>query len=290
MDRSSIEKMASENSSPTTTIFLHIPKTAGSTLHAILKQQYRPETLVHLRGKPHIQSAIAEFEKMGALQKAQISLLTGHFEYGIHHYLSQPAIYFTLLRNPVERVISYYYFIFRTPAHPRYEEMTQNNTTIETFVTDILTDNNQTRMIAGAWMDNDAPCTEATLTLAKQHINNHFTVVGLTEQFDTTLLLLKHALGWQRLSVYGNRNVSQNRPTRKGLTAVSLSAIQKTQSFDIRLYAHTEALFHKKVRQMGPIFALQLLTHRLRQQASPRYHALRRHSIREFIRQRIQSS
>jgi hypothetical protein len=178
-----------------TAIFLHIPKTAGSTLHTILTKQYAKDELLHLRGNPHIESAIEQFKHMPSEDKARIRLLTGHFEYGIHQYLPQAATYFTLLRDPVDRVISYYYFILRTPEHPRYEEMTRNNIGVETFVRDILTDNNQTRMLAGAWMSSDEPCTEETLQKAKEHMQKHFAVVGLTSEFDATLFLLKKRLG-----------------------------------------------------------------------------------------------
>ena len=119
-----------------TIIFLHIPKTAGSTLHTILQKQYPGDQLCHLKGDPHIDTAITNFKSMDSTQKKQIRLLTGHFEFGIHQWLPQTAVYFTLLRHPVERVLSYYYFILRNPEHPRHEEMSRNKTSVSPICQD----------------------------------------------------------------------------------------------------------------------------------------------------------
>ncbi len=266
-----------------TAIFLHIPKTAGTTLHTILTRQYPENTLVHLRGNPHIDSAIEQFKQLPDDQKAKIRLLTGHFEYGIHQYLPQPATYFTLLRDPVERVMSYYYFILRTPEHPRYEEMTRNKIGIKTFVNEILTDNNQTRMVAGAWMSSEQPCTEATLQKAKAHIRAHFALVGLTSEFDTSLFLLKKRLGWQSIPTYDKRNVASNRPKRQTLTDLERAAIYETHAFDVALYQYVQAQFAQIVYQNR----LSLLMHRLGSPIRPMIKEFCKVSIREFIRRQI---
>ncbi|MEO5579030.1 MAG: hypothetical protein ABIR58_00110 [Gemmatimonadaceae bacterium] len=56
-------------------------------------------------------------------------------------------------------------------------------------------DNDQTRRIAG----EEPPlgrCTSAMFELAKQNLRRHFRVVGVTDRFDETLLLMKQAFGW----------------------------------------------------------------------------------------------
>ncbi|WP_420629582.1 sulfotransferase family 2 domain-containing protein [Candidatus Leptofilum sp.] len=279
--------MAHKNETPATVIYLHIPKTAGSTLHAIHNQIYAPEQVLHLKGDPHIDTAVAQFKQLSNKAKQSIRLLTGHIEYGLHEWLPQPATYFTILRDPIERVLSYYYFILRTPDHPRHEEMTGRQTSIADFAKHILGHNNQTRFLAGTWLE-DLPCTAKTLSLAKQHILQDFSVVGLSEQFDTTLLLLKHQFNWPRLPYYRSRNVTKNRPNRQQLDDQTLAIIHKTQAYDLELYAFAQKQFEERVRQMRFPFWLSRIQHQLHQRTYPSLEKIRRVSVRHWIRQQWQ--
>lgn len=274
----------SRQPAPQTAIFLHIPKTAGTTLHAIIRQQYAPTEWLHLIGNPHIEPALEAFKTMPPHQKARLRLLSGHFEYGIHQWLPQPAVYFTLLRHPVARVLSYYRFILRTPDHPRHDEMTRRGTTVAQFVRHILSDNNQTRFIAGAWLSG-GPVSTPTLEKAKRHIQQDFAVVGLTERFDETALLLKQALRWPSLPHYSSKNVAASgRSTPETLPACALDAILETQQLDVALYDFAQARFEEAVRRRGALFEMQLLAARLRRRAAPLYREARRHSLRHFVR------
>lgn len=274
--------------STNTVIFLHIPKTAGSTLHAICRALYPPDHLLHLKGDPHIDSAVAYFKQLDSETKQKIWLLTGHIDYGLHNWLPRPATYFTILRDPVERVLSYYYFILRTPEHPRYEEMTKEKTSITDFAKNILGHNNQTRFLAGTWL-KDEPCTEHTYSQAKQNILQDFALVGLSEQFDTTLLLLKHKLNWPRLPYYYARNVTKNRPARQQLDDQTLAAIQETQAYDLRLYDFAQRRFEENIRQMGFLFWALRFKHQLHQWSYPYKEKIQRVSVRNAIRQQWQA-
>ncbi|GJM43020.1 MAG: hypothetical protein DHS20C20_33020 [Ardenticatenaceae bacterium] len=270
-----------------TVIYLHIPKTAGSTLHAILNQIYPQEQLLHLKGNPHIDSAVAQFKQQDETTKQSIRLLTGHIDYGLHNWLPQPATYFTIMRDPVERLLSYYYFILRTPDHPRYEEMTCHNIGIADFAKNILGHNNQTRYLAGTWL-KDIPCTDKTLATAKQHIVEDFSLVGLSEQFDTTLLLLKHKLNWPRLPYYRSRNITKNRPSRYQLDSKTLAVIHETQAYDMALYAFAQKQLEEAVRQLGLSFWLSRTQHQLYQRAFPYLKKVRQISVRQWIRRQWQ--
>ena len=60
-------------------------------------------------------------------EKDQIRLLKGHIPFGIHESYSSTAKYVTFLRDPVERIISYYFFLKRRPNHPLHGFKQFNN-------------------------------------------------------------------------------------------------------------------------------------------------------------------
>src|SRR2546426_12314755 len=108
------------NSRPTV-IFLHIPKAAGSTFSSVLEARFDPKRTFIVR------DSVRDVERLKGLteaERAQLQLITGHLPYGIHEHLSQPFEYITILRNPVERMISHYYYVLRSPDHYLYDRVT----------------------------------------------------------------------------------------------------------------------------------------------------------------------
>jgi hypothetical protein len=72
-----------------TVIFVHTPKTAGTTLYRILERNYSQKNIYTVWKD----GTIDEFKQLDAERKAQIRLLRGHAGYGMHAYLPGPCAY-----------------------------------------------------------------------------------------------------------------------------------------------------------------------------------------------------
>ena len=271
-----------------TAIFVHIPKTAGTTLHRIIDQQY-PRRIRHF--VRHHDKGVQKLKDLSLAQRAQLHMVRGHIPYGLHRYLPRPAKYFTILREPVERVISYYYFVQREPDHYLYDYANTPGMTIRRYLEDhmsLQTDNFQTRLVSGIWTDvGYGECDRATLDLAKRNLAERFAVVGLTERFDETLLLLQRAFGWSNV-YYRWQNVTQGRPRRKALPPKTLDVIAAHNQLDLELYAFAGELFKKQVQDQGPSFTWAVkrfqFTNRRIQPLLRAYWRARTWSVRTWLR------
>ena len=284
-----------------TLIFLHILKTGGTTLNIILESYFSYErSFSTFPTRQHPKGSLAGFRALTDEQKAQLDLLNGHMGFGLHGELPQTAVYITILRDPIERVISRYYHIYRDPHSPYHQEMQLGQMSLKQFVQFFAEEHNmdnlQTRMIAGNWNERGfGPCTEEMLATAKQNLRSYFAVVGLTERFDESYLLLKRHFGWP-IAYYTHHNVADNRPPVDDETRLF---IEHYNQYDIALYKFVEEQFVAQIRQQGLGFQLELRLFQLRnwwhffylgkkRKYAPRlrhtYFRIRYFSVRVFVR------
>lgn len=215
-------------------IFMHIPKTAGRTLRAIIRRQYRPEEVCTTNRQER--EPFSAFTRLTAAEQARLRVVQGHFAYGLHEHTDRPVLYVTMLRQPAARAISYYRFIRDNPHHTHHAAA--NALGLTGFVRERVSkgiDNGQLRYLAAA---EDAPfgeCTEEMLALALQRLEERFIAVGLVEAFDDSILLMRQALGW-RLPVYKPVNVSKHQVRREELSEEVLEALAAYNQLDQRLY------------------------------------------------------
>lgn len=100
--------------SPLSIVFLHVPKTAGQSVHHFLK---------HLVGAASVAPARVN-EQLYLLSIAELRryrLFSGHLDWALLDCVQQPKYIFTILRNPVDRILSFYFFL-RAEAQKLSEE------------------------------------------------------------------------------------------------------------------------------------------------------------------------
>lgn len=217
-------------------IFLHIPKAAGSTLHSVLERHYNRRNYCTIS----IPEQLETFKKLPEEVRQHIKLLKGHMPFGMDRYLFGPTKYITLLRNPTERIVSYYYYVKYHPSHYLHRYLAEGMGLAE-FAGAGLTgemDNGQVRLLSGH--DQDIPCgacSHSLLATAKRNLEQSFAVAGLTERFDESLMLMSIVLGWNWIPYYRNQNVSIEKRAGRQLDSTELSAIQQANTLDLELYS-----------------------------------------------------
>ena len=233
-------------------IFVHIPKTAGSTFSSILACIY-PER----RYSIYDFAQIPDFGHMPEAERTEIDLLQGHFLYGIHQYIPRYSRYITFLRDPVERIVSLYYYLLRVPGNYLHDTLVSNNISLADFVGSRLTSeiyNFQVRLIAGAdqpSVDSFPVLDESTLLQAKQRLASDFLAFGITEKFDESLVLLSRSLGWKLFSrnlFYRKQNVTHNRKRLADVSPEIIDMIHRNNQLDQQLYEYACNLFNTRMK------------------------------------------
>ena len=235
-------------------IFLHLPKTGGSTLTTLLRWQYRSLHPDQIARFITVERTFEEIDRLPLEQRARLKLLVGHFAYGVHEYIPKPCSYITIVREPVHRVVSVYRYVLSAPSHPLHETLTSSSMSLDDYVSSGIdhyeTDNALTRQLAGR--DEEGHLTPHDLDIAKRNLRS-FRAVGLTEAFDESVTIFKHILDW-RTPFYFNRNVSKTGPRPNEVSTTTLKLIRERNTFDVELYESARSQFDLLVKQHGPGF------------------------------------
>ena len=252
------------------TIFLHMPKTGGTTLNSIIRNMYdherlyaTPEVIIEHYGRDWKQAPPKErwqfardtFASLPESEKKDIDAVFGHLWFGWHKATERSCRYVTFLRHPVHRFVSYYNYMRNLDNHPVAEKIQTLNMDFEDFLKERelsnLPSNQQIKFLTG-----DFDPTLHTLKRAVENVKNHFLFVGLTEYFDADLLHLAKLAGWST-PYYTRQNTSRKKITASDLEPAVVHKIMQMNSLDMALYEHVKS--SRSYRKSGQTRIFQIL-------------------------------
>ena len=253
-------------------IFSHIPKTAGSTINKIIEANYDNKSIFnfYVRKQPEntsMKNWIDDFNRRFKISgnRSNPKMLRGHFGLGIHEFLDiDSCTYISVLRNPIDRIISNYYYFARPESESK---MITDNMTFESFLKDkkyIIADNYQTRFLSGlGWQRrsyvNDiyddkyilryGHCTEEMLEVAKKNLDK-YVLFGLQSRFFESLNLFKNVLNWKKVNFNTRINVNQRKPKYETIDRELVRKIEEENQFDMKLYGYAEEIFDRQLENL----------------------------------------
>lgn len=225
-------------------VFLHLPKTAGMTIRTMLERAYagHPIQLIGGSGGEGGGLSLAAFARRPLAERRKIALIAGHMPWGAQAAIpGSRAI--TVLRDPVERVISFFYFSKRAPNAVYHRAINEQGLTLRDAVeSGMLTAeyNLQTNMLR----DQLATGAAAALRSAKRNIRA-CAAFGIVERFDESAAYLARELRWPETS-WETKNVTRNRPRADDLEPDLLERLRHETGVDRMLYDDAVALFNRR--------------------------------------------
>lgn len=220
-------------------IYPHIPKTAGTTMMEVLKQNYG-SGFFRLKNEGR---RLKWQEKPDSI-KADVTCLTGHFAYGIHEHVPGPVQYVTFLRDPVERILSLYFYI-REKNHqlaPLLNHLTVGDFVESRTISD--TNNGMVRFLAGhsniGQMSPNGSVTKDDLIQAKKNLSQ-FAAIGFVETFNESLRKFARLFQWNNIR-YVSKRINATRPSQTDLLHRTIGTIKEYNILDIELYEFAKEL------------------------------------------------
>jgi len=233
--------------------FLHIPRTAGTTLNTIIRNNFAPDELISVYDsqdyKLHAAHSAEELHK--------IRLVQGHLllqSYDPPLFWGQPVNVFTFLREPVSRLVSEYHFLRSWKANHLYEWLHREKVDFRRYIESrepqlrFRGRNFMTRCISGCSLENrDLPFK--AVAVAKRHLEKSFGFVGIQERFLESLILLGDFLGMSNL-LHERNNALHGLPDDSVSAEDRAVAAERNQG-DAAVYRFACELFEERVAAHG---------------------------------------
>lgn len=234
-------------------VFLHTQKTAGSSIVGLAIRHYKKEnSITHgdyleainhfpLKGKFLINEQIIN-------KFHSVPFVSGHFGYDFAKQFMQTRYSFTFLRDPIERVLSFYYFckgrnpnqyeIYRICQQSSLDEFLQMG--LELAEVKIFIWNNQVWQLACGFgnrdnLDLSSFRPEDLLDLATRNLEA-FSHIGFVETFEKDRDKILKDLGIRPPKEKIISNVNPGRPTSKDLSRSTLNLLEEYTQLDQALY------------------------------------------------------
>jgi hypothetical protein len=227
-----------------TLLFMHIPKTAGTTFRKTMVRNYKRSEVAYLYPDPP-GFPVRDLRDLPLSQRAQFRLVAGHFQYGIHNDIPNDYWYFTIVRNPVARVWSHYQFLIeaKDPVVVLNGKVKSLEEVLEGRLTANL-DNLIVRCFAGVNERKFPPgCVGGELyERAKCNLENAFVHVGQQEHLAEAHSYLEERLGWE----YGFGLETINRgsyASGEQMDEAKTELIRQFNTWDVKLYEDALKLF-----------------------------------------------
>jgi Sulfotransferase family len=243
--------------------FLHIPKTAGTSVIAWLKAQGGFRTCPD--------GLWSQLLRRDRAALSEYDFFTGHFYTGLADYLQRDLTTFTFLRHPVERSLSHYLHIMREEEHYLHERARRLGSFMA-FMQDPesipMLYNFQTRALS---MELDAAALQETLTspddspyALERRIESMLdgydsavnlpramayldgcSFVGITERLNDSLDDLQRILGTDGATCSPPfLNIAGNKQDLAPLTRREYKQLMQFISDDMTLYEYAKSVYH----------------------------------------------
>lgn len=216
---------------PKVLVFVHVPKCAGTTLRPVITSHYYLADVIlsYPNGTDDVD--------LSTLLNGHAKCYYGHFYMDIH-IVPENFVCVTVIRDPVKRIVSHYYYVVRETTHWQNRLVADNDFSLADYALGVDNNNNreldngQLRQLAG--LPVDLTIDEAVFAAARSKVLRTYALVGATENLNDFVSRLSQLMVWQQPAQFVKLNAGNYETAM--IPQEIVRAIRERNKWDQRLY------------------------------------------------------
>lgn len=227
-------------------LFHHIVKAGGTSLGKLFERILGPTNVFHASG---------QYLYTPSTILADYRMVTGHFRFTRGPFHDHSRLYLTFLRDPLDRILSAYYYYRSRPDDVAAEQvLLAKQHTFEEFIDlpnpsiRVLMDNHQTCSF-GLADSRSYGLTGTRLLRAAVEVLESYDFVGVYEYFPQSVAAMCRQMGWSALKRIPHLNQTVERAGVQDLSRQTRDKLLSLSGMDHELYQY----FKKKFTSWCPV-------------------------------------
>jgi hypothetical protein len=219
---------------------IHVPKAAGNTVNALFRQLGFFPLSLDMTTNDFFRLVREErwFEGYAAPPPRDAYLMTGHMrlDQPIFRRLWMPHVIVSVLREPVERMLSNYNFTLRRPANPWHDDVVNKGMSLVEYTSRMLeTIGPQYSFFDDTGRGIFARTGKASVRECLTNLKTKVSFYGLSERFDEFAALTGYLLGRAQILAIAPANVTREIEDRVGVPLKTALTAQEQDGLDTML-------------------------------------------------------
>ncbi len=225
-------------------LFLHIPKTAGTALRSLFARELGEDRVTKGLPAMPLEEALIRY--------ADFDAICGHFHAQQGCPLPAGRLSITVLRDPVDRFLSYFYFR-KFDAQESLIDQRVRSLDVEGFIDQLTNDdadelNMQTTLLYPLGTDAQTLPRWPERVRAAQRALDRIDYVGIHDEIDDFVCMLCARMGWSSDTALERINVTSQRAAPEHLSAAARKRLDHFLQHDRAVYEHAVERFRQQRR------------------------------------------
>lgn len=222
---------------PRRILFDHIPKCAGSSLGLYLRGHYPRRKTFSCNGqRPH--QSVHQFRAFSHKRRFSYHLVIGHQAGCLSDVVHSDCLKVTLLREPIDRIVSHYYYAKGNVKHYLYERIHRERLSLKNYVEMGVSRelrNHYTRHFSGMSLQEIEKDPGKAVEQAMESLND-YDLVGFQNEFESFVEKLQRAACLDLPFLQKKVNAGEGRLSVDDLDMETLQTIRENNLLDLELY------------------------------------------------------
>ncbi len=231
--------MQYQNQKPDKVLFDHLPKCGGTTVEHYLRSHYLTKK-TYMIDSQNPQYSMQVFKSLPEAKRYDYDFVYGHLADGLLDFVHPDTISLTIFRDPVDRIVSHYYYVKRKPNHYLHDMVTSKNLTLEEYAASGISVELRNWYVAhflGIPIGEAENRPEWSVTEALRIIKERYHIVGFLDDLETAMDSLGKKAGYRKRFQNSYRNKSAGRPRMSDIDLSVLDTIKQVNFLDVELYS-----------------------------------------------------